>query len=427
LAGTSNYNDGSAPAGELSAVTLTCLEYPSGTIMRFFKNPQIQSRLFVMRYLTVLLATMVHVFAFLFLFQQVGSEISLIAVLPVITVGWLFRRRLGLVAGFAAVLLNVALYGVLGVPFLEAVYALSGPGSVIIIIIGGIVGRSRELLDQVNENSEALKREIAERERAQLALRAAKEEAEAANEAKSEMVTFVSHELRSPISAIMLSQELLATRVPGELNESQLTLVRAIDDNVKRMLNLVTDLTDVSRLENGALLLELGPVSLADTIKELLPSLKVTLAKKEQKLVLEVPRQLPRLWCDRERLIQVITNLVGNAHKYTPAAGQITIRAATSVDMGSANRSAEFVRVTVQDNGIGISRQDQERIFGKFFRAQDAQAGKVPGTGLGLAIAKNLVELQHGRIWFESEVKQGTRFHFTLPAVRNGHRPKSFS
>jgi signal transduction histidine kinase len=393
--------------------------------MSFFSDKEHPSRQFLARYLTVLLATLIHVFAFISLYRYVGSDMALMAVLPVIAVGWLFRRRAGLSAGFLAILLNISLYNVVGVPLLEAFTLLFRPGSVILVIVGGIVGRSRELLDQVRENTGALQREISDRKQMEKALQQVSQEAEQANAAKSELVSFVSHELRAPISAIMLSRELLATRVPGHLSEAQLSLLNAIQDNTDRMMNLVTDLMDISRIENGKLLLKLGPVSLSAALKEVMPSLRGELDRKEQKLVLDIPPALPQLWCDRSRLIQVLTNLLSNANKYSPRGGQITVSAATVVDLGSANGSTEYVRVTVQDNGMGISKKDQEQIFEKFFRSHDAQSASVPGVGLGLAIVKNLVEVQNGRIWFDSERSRGTKFHVALPAYRHGQRPPS--
>lgn len=393
--------------------------------MSLLANREHPTRQFLTRFLTVLLATVIHAFAFISLYQQVGSDIALIAILPVIAVGWLFRRRAGLSAGLLAIALNVGLYGVVGVSMLEALVMSFRPGSVVLVIVGGIVGRSRELLDEVNEKSRALEQEIGDRTQIEKALQQATQEAEQANAAKSELVSFVSHELRAPISAIMLSRELLVTRVPGHLSEAQLALLNGIQDNTDRMMNLVNDLMDISRIENGKLLLKLAPVSLSTTLKEVMVSLQGEFDRKEQALVLDIPAALPLLWCDRARLVQVLTNLLSNANKYTPKAGRITISAATVVDLGSANGSAEFVRVTVQDNGIGISRKDQEQVFEKFFRSKEAQSASVPGVGLGLAIVKNLVEVQNGRIWFDSDKSQGTKFHVALPAYRQGQRPPS--
>jgi len=386
------------------------------------ENP---ARQFITRFLAVLLATVIHVFAFVSLYRYAGSDIALIAVLPVTAVGWLFRRKAGLSAGLLAIALNVGLYGVVGVPLLQALILSTRPGSVVLVIVGGIVGRSRELLDEVNVKSKALEREISDRKQVEEALHQATQEAEQANAAKSELVSFVSHELRAPISAIMLSRELLVTRVPGHLSEAQLSLLNGIQDNTDRMMNLVNDLMDISRIENGKLLLKLAPVSLASTLKDVTASLHREFDRKEQSLVLDIPKALPFLWCDRSRLVQVLTNLLSNANKYTPKGGQISVSAATVVDLGSANGSAEFVRVTVQDNGIGISKKDQDQVFEKFFRSREAESASVPGVGLGLAIVKNLVEVQNGRIWFDSEKSQGTKFHVALPAYRQGQRPPS--
>jgi two-component system sensor histidine kinase VicK len=115
--------------------------------------------------------------------------------------------------------------------------------------------------------------------------------------------------------------------------------------------------------------------------------------------------------------VQVLTNLVSNAYKFTPRGGRITIRLEHAVNQWDLQGSSEVVHLTVEDNGIGIGREDQEKIFQKFFRSEDQAVCRVPGTGLGLSIAKSLVEMQGGQIWLESEFRQGTTFHFTVPVA----------
>ena len=132
---------------------------------------------------------------------------------------------------------------------------------------------------------------------------------------------------------------------------------------------------------------------------------------------MEIPDELPLVWGDRTRLVQILTNLVGNAFKFTPPGGQITIRAEYAVNRWDTQGAREVVHVAVEDNGIGIKPKDQERIFQKFFRSRDQEAHDVPGTGLGLSIARNLVEMHGGRIWLESEFRKGTTFHFTVPVA----------
>ena len=116
-------------------------------------------------------------------------------------------------------------------------------------------------------------------------------------------------------------------------------------------------------------------------------------------------------------MVQVLVNLVSNAHKYTPEGGHILVAAERSPNRWDPQGVAEVVHIWVQDDGIGISQEDQKKIFQKFFRSDDARAREAPGTGLGLNITKSLVEMQGGRIWFESEYRKGTTFHFTVPVA----------
>jgi signal transduction histidine kinase len=115
--------------------------------------------------------------------------------------------------------------------------------------------------------------------------------------------------------------------------------------------------------------------------------------------------------------VQILTNLVSNAHKYTPAGGSMQIAAERSANRWDESGAADVLHVSIQDSGLGISPQDQKSIFQKFFRAEDRSVRDLPGTGLGLHITRNLIELQGGRIWFETELRKGSTFHFTLPVA----------
>jgi signal transduction histidine kinase len=138
---------------------------------------------------------------------------------------------------------------------------------------------------------------------------------------------------------------------------------------------------------------------------------------RKQQIQVEVSKSLPHVWADQTRVSQVLTNLVSNAHKYTPEGGKITIGAEVSANQWDPAGAAQVAHVWVQDDGIGISLEDQQKIFSKFFRSDDQKAREAPGTGLGLNITKSLVEMQGGKIWFESEFRKGTTFHFTIPVA----------
>jgi signal transduction histidine kinase len=124
---------------------------------------------------------------------------------------------------------------------------------------------------------------------------------------------------------------------------------------------------------------------------------------------------LPLMWADQNRIIQVMTNLVSNAIKYTPSGGRITVSAECTPNRWDPSGAQEVIHIQVQDNGYGITPEEQDRIFQKFFRSEEPQIREVPGTGLGLNITRSLVEMQGGKIWFESLPGKGSTFHFTVP------------
>jgi signal transduction histidine kinase len=238
-----------------------------------------------------------------------------------------------------------------------------------------------------------------------------------ANKAKSDFVSMVSHELKTPMTSIRGYADLLAAGAVGPVNDAQANFLNTIRSNVERMQILVSDLADVARIEAGRLRLEYRAERVEEIIEEVVLSTQNQVNAKRQVLQLEVEVNLPTVWGDRGRLIQVLTNLVSNANKYSPDETAITIRARQTENLWDPLGAPRVVHIAVQDNGYGISEQDQKKIFQKFFRAEDQEVRNVPGTGLGLNITRHLVEIQGGKIWFESQFRIGTTFHFTIPVA----------
>ena len=241
---------------------------------------------------------------------------------------------------------------------------------------------------------------------------------QSANLAKTEFVSFVSHELKIPMTSIKGYAELLIMGALGQLSEPQLDMLHTIRSNVDRMATLVSDLTDVSRIESGHLRLERTSLVLTEVIDEVIQSTRTQIQQKSQTLVLDLAEDLPLVWADRGRLLQVLINLVSNAYKYTPEEGHITIRTHIT-EYIKEETPHPMAQVSIIDTGLGIKEEDQATIFEKFVRVDDAEAIKSPGTGLGLSITKSLVEMHDGRIWFESQYRQGTTFHFVLPLAES--------
>lgn len=228
----------------------------------------------------------------------------------------------------------------------------------------------------------------------------------AANEAKSEFVSIVSHELKVPMTSIKGYAKLLQMGTGGQISEDQLSFLQVISNNVDRMDALVRDLLDVSRIETGRFKLEFQPVRLAAIVDEVVHLLRHEFETRQHTLLVDVSTDLPPVRADRARLAQVLTNLLDNAYKYTPPGGSVSIRAETQ---------NSTVLCSVADTGIGISPLDQKKLFQKFFRADDKFVREAGGTGLGLSIAKSIVELQGGEMWAESKLGRGSVFSFTVP------------
>ncbi len=221
---------------------------------------------------------------------------------------------------------------------------------------------------------------------------------------KSDFLSTVSHELRTPLTSIKASTMLLLSQPLDDISPTQQTLYKNIERNSERLNGLVTDLLDLTKLQNGRLKLSLQTVNLAEVIQDVIAALRPLTDNKQQVLSICVPPGLPLVQADRRRLEQIITNLVSNANRYCPKKSQI--------DISVIWEQSELV-LRVADNGPGIDPAEQVLIFEKFYRGQNQFSRN--GTGLGLAIARSLVELHGGRIWVESQPDEGSSFGFSLP------------
>lgn len=245
----------------------------------------------------------------------------------------------------------------------------------------------------------------------------ARDHAIEANKSKTEFISVVSHELKIPMTSIKGYSDLMIAGATGPVSEKQVEFLKVIRSNVSRMAILVSDLADISRIESGHLRLEPVMVNPKGVIEDVVGLAKNQLEQKKQTISMDVPDELPKVWYDKNRLSQVMTNLVSNANKYTQEAGEITIEAKRIMHACDGKEARDVIQIKVQDNGFGMTPEDQQKLFSKFFRSPDDKIREAPGTGLGLSITKNLIELQGGCIWFESEYRKGTAFYFTIPVI----------
>ncbi len=225
-------------------------------------------------------------------------------------------------------------------------------------------------------------------------------------QSKTKFVSTVTHELRVPMTSIKGYADLMRQGAVGPVNEMQVSFLNVVRNNVERMSALISDLSDLSRIESGRLALSLEMFSPGDKILEVLNAWRARCDEKQQLFELHLPEGLPQVYADALRVGQVLNNLLSNAHRYTPQRGKISVQ--LSLEGG-------FVRLEVSDTGIGISPEDQANLFNPFFRAEDTEVREQPGWGLALSVSKGLVEAMGGKIGYSSALKQGSAFWFTLP------------
>jgi PAS domain S-box-containing protein len=228
---------------------------------------------------------------------------------------------------------------------------------------------------------------------------------------KSEFISNVSHELRTPMTSIKGYADLLLMGAAGQVSDVQRQFLGTIKNNADRLASLVNDLLNISRIDSGREKLKLEPVPVAEVIEQVVRNLtaRESYARKPLELAVAVDPSLPHIQADRNRIMQVLTNLVDNAFNYTGAGGKIGIEAQQQAERGR-------VLIKVSDTGIGIPEDFQARVWNRFERNEEsALVMDVAGTGLGLPIVKDLVEMHHGEVWLESEVGKGSTFFVALP------------
>ncbi|HEX5973412.1 MAG TPA: ATP-binding protein [Gemmatimonadaceae bacterium] len=237
--------------------------------------------------------------------------------------------------------------------------------------------------------------------------------------ARDEVLSVVSHDLRNPLSGISMCASVLLDPEPAP-TESVRSMAEVIRESAQWMGRIIQDLLDVSRIESGRLPLERGSVSVASVLDAIEDLMRIQVDNAGVQLVIERSGHLPALDADRERVLQVLMNLLGNAVKFTPTGGRITLDAALvdgPTDEGRADEQGSFIRFRVRDTGVGIAESHLPHVFDRFWQVH--VTGRA-GAGLGLAIAKGIVEAHGGAIWAESTLGEGTTFAFTIPAVAAG-------
>ena len=294
--------------------------------------------------------------------------------------------------------------------------------------VGSLIAAAIEnarLYEEVETQKDALEQRVIERTAALASAieeaQAARVAAEAASASKSAFLSSVSHELRTPLTSVVgfsrlirkrLDEVILPTVEAGDPKRDR--AVRQVTENLgiiieegERLTSLINDTLDLAKIEAGRMEWRREPVDIAEVIARATSATASLLAGPGPAMIVEVEPGLPTLPGDRDRLIQVLINLISNAVKFTPA-GSITCAA-------QRDPAGDGVLVSVTDTGVGIAPEDHARVFEQFGQAGDTLADKPRGTGLGLSICREIVEHHGGRLWLESAVGKGSRFSFTLP------------
>ncbi len=277
------------------------------------------------------------------------------------------------------------------------------------IVPPGEIGRDAEFASSINHISMHLRESADELERRALLIELSNQELNRMAKVKMQLLSEVTHELRSPLINIeKVSQLLLEDNAAVDAQHRD--FLRMINENASRMMRLVNEFLDMSKLEAGALVLRRESVEVGPLVNEAAAAVARWRQSKGLALKLNITPGLPRVLADRDRIVQIIINLMSNAIKFTPEGGTITVEARLS-DFSAVSAGAVEIRVT--DTGIGIAPEKQKDIFEKYTTLDPA--GVLPGTGLGLPIARQLVELHKGTLSVKSSPGQGSTFSFTIP------------
>lgn len=263
-----------------------------------------------------------------------------------------------------------------------------------------------------DKEKERLEREIREKSEA---LEKANKELMKLDELKNEFISSVTHEFRNPLNSIRESIELVLDGLADPKEEKGKKVLAIAKNSVERLTILVNDILDFSKLEVGKMKMEKVPADVKSILEEAVDSMRAVAQKKKLKLEWKAYPEKVVVFADPLRIVQVVTNLVSNAIKFTPEEGRIEVSYEPFKDEAAP---AQKVRISVKDTGIGISEENLKKIFQRFEQVKQPHKGMVPslqGTGLGLSICEEIVKLHQGQIWAESEVGKGSTFIFTLP------------
>ena len=223
---------------------------------------------------------------------------------------------------------------------------------------------------------------------------------------KSEFISIASHQLRTPLSTIKTYAHMLMEGYMGEINKDQIRALKTITNATNNMNELIATLLNIARIESGGIKVSRKLHNASQLVEEVVKELSLTAKEKTINITLRTPKRPIIIKTDSLIIKEVLSNLIGNAIKYTPRKGSVLV---------AVQNKRDKVLFTVQDTGLGIPLKSQDKIFGKFFRAKNVLQKETSGTGLGLYVVRGLVLVLHGKIWFKSQEDTGSTFYVSLP------------
>jgi signal transduction histidine kinase len=245
------------------------------------------------------------------------------------------------------------------------------------------------------------------------ALLKANEEIERLSMIKSDFISVISHELRTPLTSVKESVSLVLDGIAGPISEEQKKFLTITRNNIDRLTKLITDILDLSKLEAGRIMMHKKKLNINEVIKDVYNATKPVVEQKNMDFSISPGDSVESTWIDPDRIGQVLKNLISNAVKFNRPGGRIKI----SSQKENIN-SRQFIKVIIEDNGIGIRDEDKDNLFRNFSSLDASMTRKQGGAGLGLAISKGIIELHGGDIWVVSEPDMGAKFIFTIPIYK---------
>lgn len=264
-----------------------------------------------------------------------------------------------------------------------------------------------KLLEELKIEKKSVEKKVVERTQE---LTLANEHLLELDKAKTEFISVAAHQLRTPLSGIKWTLDMVLSGSLGSLSVEQKSFLMKCDESNDRVITIINDMLSADRINSGNLKYSMIPTQIFDLMDNVLFEMTPLVSKKRLRMsFVNKDRSLPKVLIDTEKMRAVLQNLLENAIKYTPDDGKVEINFQV-VD--------GFVQISIKDSGIGIPEEDKKNVFERFFRAKNAIRVETDGSGMGLFIAKNIVEKHGGNIWFESKAGEGTMFHFTIPIAQ---------